>query len=316
MSEFCLTGKRIFLAGHTGMVGSGFLRHFESCGMEVIVSGRRELDLTNQMQVKEFLNDTKPDVVIVAAAKVGGIQANIRLPAEFLYENLMIESNLIHGAKLCGVTRLLLLGSSCIYPRDCVQPIKEEYLLTGPLEQSNEAYAIAKIAGIKLCQSYRSQFGCKFISCQPTNLYGPNDNFNLETSHVLPALIRRFHDAKVSDEGEVVIWGSGNPRREFLHVDDLVSAGLFLLENFDGPEPINIGWGKDLTIRELSELVAVITGYGGRIKFDTSRPDGTPQKLLDNTLIQGLGWKPRISLRDGISKTYQWYLQNQESVRL
>lgn len=303
--------SKIYLAGHRGLVGSALKRKLESKGYSnFIFRTHRELDLTNQQAVNEFFEQEKPEYVFLAAAKVGGILANNTYPAEFIYENLMIEANVIHASYRYDVKKLLFLGSSCIYPKLAPQPLKEEYLLTGPLEETNEAYAIAKIAGIRLCKHYNQQYGTNFISVMPTNLYGPNDNFDLETSHVMPALVRKFHEAKVKNEPEVVIWGTGKPLREFLHVDDMADACVYLMENFDMDdigEFVNIGVGKDITIGELAELIKEIVGFAGEIKKDLSKPDGTPQKLLDITKLSSLGWKAKISLRDGIEQTYEWY---------
>lgn len=270
----------------------------------------KELDLTNQQAVNSFFAEEKPEYVFLAAAKVGGILANSTYPAEFIYENLMIEANIIHAAYKYGVKKLLFLGSSCIYPKFAPQPLKEEYLLTGELEETNEAYAIAKIAGIRLCKHYNQQYGTNFISVMPTNLYGPNDNFDLKSSHVMPALIRKFHEAKINKEPEVIVWGTGNPRREFLHVDDMADACVYLMENFDAEdigEFVNIGVGKDINIKELAELIKVIVGFEGKIKYDMSKPDGTPQKLLDIGKLNALGWKSEISFKEGIESTYEWY---------
>ena len=305
-------GSKIYVAGHRGLVGSALRRRLESQGYtNLIFRTHRELDLTNQLAVNKFFEHEKPEYVFLAAAKVGGILANSTYPAEFIYENLMIEANVIHASYKYGVKKLLFLGSSCIYPKMAPQPLKEEYLLTGPLEETNEAYAIAKIAGIRLCKHYNQQYGTNFISVMPTNLYGPNDNFDLETSHVMPALIRKFHEAKVDNEPEVIVWGTGKPFREFLHVDDMADACVYLMENFNADdigEFVNIGVGKDITIGELAELIKEIVGFEGKIKYDTSKPDGTPQKLLDITKLNSLGWKAKISLKDGIEQTYEWYL--------
>lgn len=303
--------SKIYLAGHRGLVGSALKRKLESKGYSnLIFRTHRELDLTKQQAVNEFFEQEKPEYVFLAAAKVGGILANNTYPAEFIYENLMIEANIIHASYRYGVKKLLFLGSSCIYPKLAPQPLKEEYLLTGPLEETNEAYAIAKIAGIRLCKHYNQQYRTNFISVMPTNLYGPNDNFDLETSHVMPALVRKFHEAKVKNEPEVVIWGTGKPLREFLHVDDMADACVYLMENFDMDdigEFVNIGVGKDITIGELAELIKKIVGFEGEIRKDLSKPDGTPQKLLDITKLSSLGWKAKISLKDGIEQTYEWY---------
>jgi len=303
--------SKIYLAGHRGLVGSAIKRKLESKGYSnLIFRTHGELDLTNQQAVNEFFEREKPEYVFLAAAKVGGILANNTYPAEFIYENLMIEANIIHASYRNGVKKLLFLGSSCIYPKLAPQPLKEEYLLTGPLEETNEAYAIAKIAGIRLCKHYNQQYVTNFISVMPTNLYGPNDNFDLETSHVMPALIRKFHEAKVKNEPEVVIWGTGKPLREFMHVDDMADACVYLMEKYntdDIGEFVNIGVGKDITIGELSEVIKEIVGFEGTIRKDLSKPDGTPQKLLDITKLSSLGWKAKISLRDGIEQTYEWY---------
>ncbi|MEU4094094.1 GDP-L-fucose synthase [Streptomyces sp. NPDC026673] len=298
---------RIFVAGHRGLVGSAVTRRLTADGHEVITRGRDELDLRDAARTEAFLKEQRPDAVVLAAAKVGGIMANSTYPVQFLEDNLRIQLSVIAGAHTAGVGRLLFLGSSCIYPKHAPQPIHEDALLTGPLEPTNEAYALAKIAGIVQVQSYRRQYGASFVSAMPTNLYGPGDNFDLETSHVLPALIRRFHEARRDSAPEVVLWGSGSPRREFLHVDDLAAACAVLLRTYDGEEPVNIGCGNDLTIRELAETVREVTGYEGAIAWDTSKPDGTPRKLLDISRLSALGWKPEIPLRDGISATYRWW---------
>ncbi|AKB50214.1 GDP-L-fucose synthetase [Methanosarcina barkeri str. Wiesmoor] len=303
--------SKIYVAGHRGLVGSALKRKLESKGYtNLIFRTHKELDLTNQQAVNKFFEQEKPEYVFLAAAKVGGILANSTYPAEFIYENLMIESNIIHAAYKCGVEKLLFLGSSCIYPKLAPQPLKEEYLLTGSLEETNEAYAIAKIAGIRLCKHYNHQYGTNFISVMPTNLYGPNDNFDLETSHVMPALIRKFHEAKVNNKPEVVVWGTGKPLREFMHVDDMADACVFLMENYDFSEVgefVNIGVGEDVTISELVKLIKEIVGFEGKINYDTSKPDGTPRKLMDVSRLNGLGWKARMSLKDGIKETYEWY---------
>ena len=300
-----LKDQSIFVAGHRGMVGSALVRRLEAGGYtRILTRSRAELDLCDQRAVHAFLADARPDYVFVAAAKVGGIHANNTQRAEFLYDNLMIEANLIHGAHLAGVQRLMFLASSCIYPRDCPQPIKEEYLLTGPLEATNEPYAIAKIAGIKLAENYNRQYGRQYVSVMPTNLYGPNDNYDLATSHVLPALIRKAHEAKLRGDQEVIVWGSGAPRREFLYVDDLADACVHLMEQgYDGPL-VNIGCGEDVSIRELAETVLAVVGFDGRIAFDRAKPDGTPRKLLDVSRLAALGWRARTPLRDGIRLAY------------
>ncbi len=300
---------RIYIAGHRGMVGSALLRLLEARGhTNLLCRTSKELDLRDGRAVEQFFGETKPEYVIVAAAKVGGILANSTLPAEFLYDNLAIQTNLIHQAYLHKVKKLLLLGSSCIYPRDCPQPIREEYLLTGPLEKTNEWYAVAKIAGIKMCQAYRRQYGCDFIAAMPTNLYGPNDNFDLTTAHVLPALIRRFHEAKQTGQSPT-LWGSGSPRREFLHVDDCAAACLLLMEQYSGEGIMNVGAGKDIPIVELASLVAEVVEYKGDIRWDRSKPDGTPRKIMDSSRMAALGWMPRISFREGIGSTYRWYVE-------
>lgn len=300
--------SRIFVAGHRGLVGSAIVRRLEALGCRnIIVRCRADLDLRDQRGVFHFFRDEKPEFVFLAAAKVGGIHANSTQPAEFLYDNLAIQTNMIHAAWRHGVRKLLFLGSSCIYPRLASQPIREEYLLSGPLEPTNEAYAVAKIAGLKLAAAYRRQYGFPAISLMPTNLYGPGDNFDLETSHVLPALIRRFNEAVVSGAPEVILWGSGTPRREFLHVDDLASAACFAMEQYDSVEPLNVGAGEDVSIAELAGMVALVTGYSGRILFDSSRPDGAPRKLLDVSRLRSLGWAAQIPLDEGIKSTYSWY---------
>jgi GDP-L-fucose synthase len=303
--------SRIFVAGHKGLVGSALLRTLKSQNtQEIITANKSDLDLRDPNAVGFFFKANKPDYVYCAAAKVGGILANDTYPADFLYDNTMIAANVIHAAFEHGVKKLLFLGSTCIYPRLAPQPLKEEYLLTGPLESTNEWYAIAKIAGIKLCQAYQKQYGCRFISAMPTNLYGPGDNFDLETSHVLPALIRKFHDGKVNNSDEVVLWGTGKPLREFCHVDDCASACIHLMEHYEGPDIVNIGVGYDISIQELALLVKEIVGYQGEMVFDKSKPDGTPRKLVDVSRISGLGWKARIPLEEGIRGTYKWYLDN------
>jgi GDP-L-fucose synthase len=305
---------KLFIAGHRGMVGSALVRRFKrEPGFELVLRGRRELDLTSPLAVETFLVSEKPDVAIIAAAKVGGIFANSTQPATFLHENLAIASSTIHGAYKAGIKRLLFLGSSCIYPKHAPQPMPEDCLLTGALEPTNEAYAIAKIAGLKLCQYYRKQHGVDFHSAMPTNLYGPGDNYHPTDSHVLPALIRRFHEARESNVAEVKAWGTGTPRREFLHVDDLADACAFLLGQSNPPDWINVGTGTDVTIRELTEIVAKATGYLGRITWDASMPDGTPRKLLDVSKMSALGWKARIALGDGISATYATFLEEKKS---
>ncbi len=300
----------IFIAGHRGLVGSAIVRRLQAEGFtRILTRTRAELDLTKNAAVAEFFRAEKPAMVVVAAAIVGGIKANQDRPVEFLLQNLQVQNNVISAAHGQGTRKLLFLGSSCIYPKLAPQPIPESALLGGPLEPTNEPYAVAKIAGIKLCQAYAMEYGDNFISAMPTNLYGPNDNFDLETSHVLAALLRKAHEAKESGASEIVVWGSGKPLREFLHVDDLAAACLFLLQNYDSPEIINVGTGKDLTIRELAEMISEIVGFEGRLTWDASKPDGTPRKLLDTSKIESLGWKPTIALRDGIAQTYDWYRQ-------
>ena len=340
--------ERIFVAGHKGLVGSAIVRKLRSEGYSnLVLRSHQELDLMRQAEVETFLEAEKPEYVFLAAAKVGGILANNTYPAEFIYENLLIETNVIHSSYEAGVKKLLFLGSSCIYPRDCPQPMREEHLLSGKLEPTNEPYAIAKIAGIKMCQAYNRQYGSRFISVMPTNLYGPGDNFDLETSHVLPALIRKFHEAKTSDESRatsdkrpndgtkdaaltlkrsapltssersersspgsfVTLWGTGTPRREFLHVDDLADACVFLMNHYEDSEIINIGVGKDISISELADLIKDIVGFKGAIRYDRTKPDGTPRKLLDVSKLRALGWQPKISLREGIERTYRWYVE-------
>ena len=302
---------KIFVAGYRGMVGSALMRRLEAEAFSNVVTRERaQLDLTDESAVAKFFAEEKPDIVILAAAKVGGIKANNDYPVEFLVENLRIQNNVIRSAYDNGVRKLLFLGSSCIYPKFARQPIAESALLTGPLEQTNEAYAIAKIAGIKLCQAFSCEYGANFISAMPTNLYGPNDNFDLETSHVLAALLRKAHEAKMHNDQKLIVWGTGKPRREFLHVDDLASACLLLLEKYDSPEIINVGCGEDSSIRELAELICEVVGFDGELAWDTTKPDGTPRKLLDVSKIRALGWKPAIPLRDGIKRTYNWFVAN------
>lgn len=309
--------SRIYVAGHRGLVGSAVLRALQRQGYaNALYRARQELDLTDQAAVRQFFQDARPDAVILAAARVGGIHANDTQPAQFIRDNLVIQDNVIDAAYRSGVTKFVFLGSSCIYPKLSPQPIKEEYLLTGPLEPTNEWYAIAKIAGVKMCQAYRREYGFRAISLMPTNLYGPGDNFDLLNSHVLPALIRRFHEAKVRGDPSVTVWGSGAPRREFLHVDDLADAVLYLLHAYDAEEIVNIGWGQDVTIRELAELVMIAVGFHGRLLFDDTKPDGTPRKLLDTTRLTQLGWKPQIPLKSGIERTYAWFREHLTDARL
>jgi GDP-L-fucose synthase len=304
--------SKIYVAGHRGLVGSAIVRRLTNEGYDnLLTATSKELDLREQSAVREFFGRERPDYVFLAAARVGGILANNEFPADFIYQNLMIEANVIESARLFGVSKLLCLGSTCIYPKMAPQPLKEEYLLTGPLESTNEWYAVAKIAGIKLCQAYQRQYGCKFISAMPTNLYGPEDNFDLESSHVMPALIRKFHEAKVSGGPEVTVWGSGKPMREFLHVDDCAAACLYLMEHYEAEGIVNIGVGEDISIADLARLVGETVGYKGKIVYDSSKPDGTPRKLVDTARINGLGWRAGIPLEEGVKNTYQWFLDNE-----
>jgi len=306
----------IFVAGHTGLVGGAITRRLRAAGFgNLVLRSRAEVDLTRQADVDEFFAEVRPAYVFLAAARVGGILANSTYPGEFLRDNLQIQTNVIDAAQRCGTRKLLFLGSSCIYPKLAPQPLREEYLLTGPLEPTNEWYAVAKIAGIKMCQAYRRQFGFQAISAMPTNLYGPGDNFSRENSHVLPALIRKLHEARIAGDARVTIWGSGTPRREFLHVDDLADAALFLMQRYDDENHINIGVGEDLTIAELARLIAEVVGYRGAIVTDPSKPDGTPRKLLDVSKLTALGWSARIALADGVRDTYDWYCKNIQNVR-
>ena len=309
-ADFELKGRRAFVAGHRGMVGSAVIRRLAQEECEILTAGRQTVDLRRQAEVEDWLGAHRPEVVIVAAATVGGIQANATRPAEFIYDNLTIETNLIHAAYKTRVAKLLFLGSTCIYPRLAPQPMKEEHLLTGPLEPTNQWYAIAKIAGIKLCDAYRRQYGCDFISAQPTNLYGPFDNFDLVGGHVLPALMRRVHEAKLKGAETVEIWGTGKPLREFLHVDDLADALVFLLRHYSAEGHVNVGTGAEVSIRELAEIIAGAAGFAGRFAFNTEKPDGTPRKLSDVSKINALGWRAKIGLREGIASTYRWFLEN------
>lgn len=299
--------SRVFVAGHTGLLGSALCRRLQRDGVEPLTVASGEVDLRNQAAVSEFFAANSISQVYLAAARVGGIEANRRRPAEFLRDNLLIQANVIHSAWESGADKLLFLGSSCIYPRLAEQPMREDSLLTGPLEPTNQWYAIAKIAGLKMCEAYRMQYSFDCISAMPTNLYGPGDNFDLESSHVLPALIRKFHEAKVNGEEVVTVWGSGEPRREFLHADDMADACVFLMAHYSNDDLVNVGWGRDISIRELAELISSIAGYEGRIEYDRSRPDGTPRKLLDTSRMAVLGWGPSIPLEDGIRQTYDWF---------
>jgi GDP-L-fucose synthase len=316
-SLYSLKGKRVWVAGHRGTVGSALLRRLRGEDCVTLTVGREELDLTRQQETERWIRDSRPQAIFLAAAKVGGILANDRDPVGFLYDNLAIALNVLHAAAAVGVEKLLFLGSSCIYPKFASQPIVEDALLTGPLEPTNEWYAIAKIAGLKLCQAYRRQCGCEFISAMPTNLYGPEDNFDLSTSHVIPALMRKAHEAKIAGVSEMVIWGSGTPRREFLHVDDAADALVHLMTHYSGDAQVNVGFGSDLTVLELAKLIARVVGFTGRIVTDTSKPDGTPRKLLDSRKLASLGWRPRISLEEGLANTYEWFLHQlaQEGAR-
>jgi GDP-L-fucose synthase len=309
--------SRIYVAGHRGLVGSALVRALQAQGYrKLLLRTREELDLTEQVAVRRFFEVERPQAVIMAAARVGGIQANNSHPAQFIRDNLLIQDNVIDSAYRAGVEKLVFLGSSCIYPKLAPQPIKEEYLLTGPLEPTNEWYAVAKIAGVKMCQALRRELGFKAISLMPTNLYGPGDNFDLQSSHVLPALIRRIHEAKLRGDPSVSVWGSGTPRREFLHVDDLADAVVYLLHAYDDEPIVNVGWGRDVTIRELAELIVSAVDYKGRLVFDSSKPDGAPRKLLDVSRLAGLGWQPRISLGQGIESTYAWFKEHLTEARL
>ena len=309
--------SRIFVAGHRGLVGSAIVRELQRQGFRSILTRtRQELDLTHQPAVEQFYNDTRPEYVVLAAARVGGILANDTLPAEFLYDNLQIQNNVIHGAWRAGVSKLLFLGSSCIYPRLAPQPMKEDSLLSGPLEPTNQWYAIAKIGGLKMCEAYRRQYGCDFISAMPTNLYGLNDHYDLQASHVLPALLRRFHEAKTTGQPAVTCWGTGSPRREFLFADDAASACVYLLHHYSEAQFINVGSGVEVTIRELTELIRSIVGYAGRIEWDASKPDGSPRKLMDSSRLFALGWKPKVDLAQGIRLAYEDFLSKQAALRL
>ena len=311
---FDWSDKKVYVAGHSGLVGSGLVRALARAGAGEVIGWRSaELDLRDRDATFTALHEAAPDVVIDAAARVGGIMANSTYPVDFLQDNMLIQTNVMDAAHAAGVDRLLFLGSSCIYPRHATQPIRESSLMTGPLEPTNQAYAMAKISGIFYIDAFRTQYGKRWISAMPTNLYGPNDNFDLETSHVLPAFIRRFHEAKRDGAAKVTVWGTGSPRREFLHVDDLADACLMLIDAYDSAETINIGWGDDLPIKELAETVASVVGFDGQIEWDTSKPDGMPRKLLDTSRINALGWRPTITLRDGVASTYDWYVNNHQA---
>jgi len=311
VSEVMDKDSKIFIAGHTGMVGAAFVRLLQDEGyINLVTRAHSELELTDQARVKDFLLTERPDYVILAAGKVGGIMANNNYPAEFIYDNLQIIANVVHYSWLSNVKKLLLIGSSCIYPKVCPQPMSEEQLLSGPIEPTSEPFAIAKIAGIRMCQSYNRQYGTNYISLVATNAYGPGDNFDPETSHLVPSLISKFHGAKISGRSSVTLWGTGTPRREFMHVDDLSAAGVSLMKNYNGSEIINVGMGEDLSVREYAELISEIVGFEGRILFDRAKPDGAPQKLLDTSKIRALGWSPTINLETGIKATYQWYQEH------
>ncbi len=316
MAAYSLKDKRVFVAGHRGMVGSALVRRLAAEDCEIVTLARSQADLRDQLAVRRFLAGVRPHAVILAAAKVGGIHANDAYPAEFLYDNLAIETNVIEAAFRAGVEKLLFLGSSCIYPKFAPQPIPESALLTGPLEPTNEWYAIAKIAGLKLCEAFRKQYGVDYISGMPTNLYGPGDNFDLENSHVIPALIRKAHDAKARGDGGLEIWGSGTPRREFLHVDDCADALVFLIRNYSGAEHVNVGSGTDVTIAELARLVMEAVGLEGELRFDRSKPDGTPRKLMSGAKLAAMGWAPQVDLPSGLKSAYAWFLENQSNARM
>jgi len=309
-AAYRLCGKRVWVAGHRGLVGSALVRRLAGEAVELLTVGRERLDLRRQREVEEWMRHERPQAVFVAAAMVGGIQANDSRPASFLYDNLMIEANVVHAAKLAGVEKLLLLGSTCIYPKRAPQPIPEEALLTGPLEPTNQWYAVAKIAGIKLVEAYRRQYGCDFVSAQPTNLYGPGDNFDLATSHVLPALMRKAHEAKAGRAQSMTVWGSGAALREFLHVDDLADALVFLMENYSGGGPVNVGSGIEISIRNLARKIRRVVGFDGDLCFDAGKPDGTPRKLADSSKLHAMGWRHRIGLDEGLASTYAWFLQS------
>ncbi|HEX9768780.1 MAG TPA: GDP-L-fucose synthase [Kiloniellales bacterium] len=308
-----LDGRRVWVAGHGGMVGAALVRRLAREDCEILTVDRAQVDLRRQSEVEDWLAEARPEAVVVAAATVGGILANASRPAEFIYDNLAIETNVIHGAWRSGVEKLLFLGSSCIYPRDAAQPMTEEALLTGPLEPTNQWYAVAKIAGLKLCQAYRREHGCDFITAMPTNLYGPSDNFDLASSHVVAALMRKAHEARIAGDGALTVWGTGRPRRELLYVEDLADALVFLLRNYSGEPHVNVGTGKDIAISDLAALIAEVVGFDGALTFDPSKPDGTPRKLLDVSRLTALGWSPSTSLRDGLTATYRWYCERARS---
>jgi len=311
-APYPLGGRRVWVAGHRGMVGAALVRRLAREDCEILTVDRADVDLRRQSEVEDWLAETRPQAVVVAAATVGGIQANDSRPAEFIYDNLAIEANVIHAAWRCGVEKLLFLGSSCIYPRDAAQPMTEEALLTGPLEATNQWYAVAKIAGLKLCQAYRRQYGCDFISAMPANLYGPGDNFDLASSHVVAALMRKAHEARIAGDDSLAVWGSGRPRREFLYVEDLADALVFLLQTYSGEAHVNVGAGKDIVISELAALIAEVVGFAGGLTFDPGKPDGTPRKLLDVSRLSELGWSPSTGLRDGLDQTYRWFCEYAE----
>ena len=311
-APYPLGGRRVWVAGHRGMVGAALVRRLAHEDCEILTVDRAEVDLRRQSEVEDWLAETRPQAAVVAAATVGGIQANDSRPAEFIYDNLAIEANVIHAAWRCGAEKLLFLGSSCIYPRDAAQPMTEEALLTGPLEATNQWYAVAKIAGLKLCQAYRRQYGCDFISAMPANLYGPGDNFDLASSHVVAALMRKAHEARIAGDDSLAVWGSGRPRREFLYVEDLADVLVFLLQAYSGDAHVNVGAGKDIVISELAALIAEVVGFAGGLTFDPGKPDGTPRKLLDVSRLSELGWSPSTGLRDGLAQTYRWYCENAE----
>jgi len=315
-AQFELRARSVFVAGHTGMVGSALLRRLATEDCRILTATRGELDLRCQAEVSRWMHELRPDAVFVAAATVGGILANARRPAGFIYDNLMIQTNLVHAARQAGVGKLLLLGSSCIYPRDAPQPIREEALLSGPLEPTNEAYAVAKIAGLKLCQAYRRQYGCDFITAMPTNVYGPGDNFDLCEGHVLAALMRKAHEAKQNGAAEMEVWGTGRPRREFIHADDLADALVHLMRHHSGESPVNVGTGVELSVRELAEHICRVVGYRGQLRFDDTKPDGTPRKRLDLSRLEALGWAPRVPLPEGLAHTYAWLVRNLHTARL